>query len=58
MGKIFGREPVLALAVVQEAVVLATAFGFDLSAKQGAAILAFSTAALAFAARRKVTPAA
>jgi hypothetical protein len=53
---IFGREPVLYLAVVKAALVLVVAFGFDLSAGQAAAIYVLAEAVLALWARRLVTP--
>lgn len=53
---IFGREPVLVLALVQTVLALVAAFGLNLSAEQVAAIMAFSAAALGFVARSKVSP--
>jgi len=53
---IFGREPVLYLALVKAAVVLVVAFGLDLSLEQTAAIVLLIEAVLAFLARSQVTP--
>ena len=53
---IFGREPVMYLAVVKAALVLVVAFGFDLSAGQAAAIYVLVEAVLAFWARQMVRP--
>lgn len=52
----FGREPVLVLAVVQAALALVIAFGLDLTGEQVAGIVAVSAAVLGFVARQKVTP--
>lgn len=52
----FGREPVLVLAVVQAVLGLLVAFGFDVSGEQVAAIMAVSAAILGFVARSRVTP--
>lgn len=54
--RIFDREPVLVMALVQTAIALATSFGLDLTADQTATLLAFSAAVLSFVARKKVTP--
>ncbi len=53
---IFGREPVMYLAIVKIALVLVVTFGLDLSIEQTAAIYAFAEAILAFLARSQVTP--
>ncbi len=53
---LFGREPLLYLALVKAALVLVVAFGFDLGLEQTAAILLLAEAALAFLARSQVTP--
>lgn len=49
-------EPVLVTGVVQAALVLAASFGLNLSPEQTGAILAATTALLAFVARSKVIP--
>ena len=53
---IFNREPVAILAVIQTALALITAFGFNLSGEQVGAIVAVSSAVLALIARSKVAP--
>lgn len=53
---VFGREPVMWLAVVQAALAALIAFGFDLSADQTAGVMALSAAVLGFIARAQVTP--
>ena len=55
---IFGREPVMYLAIVKIALVLVVAFGLDLTIEQTAAIYALTEAVLAFIARSQVTPVA
>lgn len=50
------REPVLVTAVVQALVILAVAFGLDLSDGQQAAILGLSAALMGLVARSQVTP--
>lgn len=55
---IFGREPVLWLALLRAVVVLVTAFGLELSAEQIATVYLFMEAALSLIARQKVTPVA
>ncbi len=56
MRTIFGREPVMYLAIVKAAVVLIVAFGFELEAEQVAAVYVLAEAVLAFVARGQVTP--
>ncbi len=52
----FGREPVLILAVVQAVLGLIAAFGLDLTAEQVAAVMAVTAALLGFVARSRVSP--
>ena len=54
--KIFDREPVLFLGVVQAAITLVTAFGLNLDGAQVAAINLVAVAVLSLIARAKVTP--
>lgn len=54
--KIFDREPVLFLAVVQAVITLVTAFGLNLDGQQVAAINLLTVAILSLIARAKVTP--
>jgi len=53
---VFGRNPVLILALVQAAVALAVGFGLNLNGQQVALIMGFSAAALGVIANRRVTP--
>lgn len=53
-GTIFGREPVMILAVVQMAIALVAAFGLSLTGVQTAAIVAFSAAVLGLITRSQV----
>lgn len=53
---IFGREPVLYLALVQAALALAVGFGLNLSPEQIGLVMAFSSAVLGFVARSQVSP--
>ena len=53
---IFGREPVLWLALVQAVIGLLAAYGLNFSGEQMGATMALTAALLAFAARSKVTP--
>lgn len=55
-SNLWGREPVLVLAVVQTALALVVSFGFDLSGEQTGAIMAFTAAVLGLIVRRRVTP--
>lgn len=50
------NEPVLVLAFVEALLGLLLAFGVDLTTAQNTAILVFTGAVLAFAARRRVVP--
>lgn len=52
----FGREPTLVLGLIRAVVVLAVAFGFDLTAEQTAGIYLVAEAVLSFVNRQKVTP--
>ncbi len=56
MGTIFGREPVLIMAVIQAGIALAVAFGLQWTGEQVALIVAFSATVLGLIARAKVTP--
>jgi hypothetical protein len=56
MKRLWSREPVLTLSVIQAAIGLGTAFGLDLSAEQIGAVMALSAAALGWVARERVTP--
>lgn len=53
---VFGREPVMWLAIVQTGLALAAGFGLHLTGEQIALIMAFSAAVLGFVARSQVTP--
>jgi hypothetical protein len=53
---VFGRNPVLILAVVQAAIALAVAFGLNLDGQQVGVIMALAAAILGLLANRKVTP--
>ena len=50
------REPALIIALVQTAIALVVAFGFDLTVEQVGAIVAVSAAILGVVTRSKVTP--
>lgn len=56
MGSLWGREPVMFMAVVQAGLALGLAFGVNLSVEQQGAILAFMAAVLGFVVRSQVTP--
>ena len=56
--KIFDREPVLFLAVIQACITLVTVFGLNLTAEQVGAINLVSIAILSLIARARVTPVA
>ena len=53
---IWGREPVMYMAVLQAAIALAVGFGLDWSGDQVALVTAFAAAMLGFVARSRVTP--
>lgn len=53
---IFGREPVLYLALAQAGLALIAGFGFDLTAQQIGLVMAFVAAVLGILARSQVTP--
>ena len=55
-GKIFDREPVMFLAVVQSAIALVAAFGLELTGEQVGGIVTFFAAVLGLVARQQVTP--
>ncbi|CAN5749285.1 hypothetical protein BH23CHL7_BH23CHL7_17180 [soil metagenome] len=56
MNTIFGREPVMILAVIQAAIALAVGFGLNWSGDQVALVTAFSAAVLGLIARQQVSP--
>lgn len=56
MGTFLGREPVLAYAVVQAAILVATTFGLHLTVEQVGAIQLAALALLSFVVRAKVSP--
>ena len=53
---IFGREPVMYMAIIQAGLALAAGFGLNLDGQQIALIMAFAAAVLGFIARSQVTP--
>jgi len=53
---IFGREPVMVLAFLRAVVLLAVAFGLNLTKEQIAIIYVVMEAGLSLWARQKVTP--
>lgn len=55
---IFGREPLIYIAIVQASIMALVLFGFDLTNDQSAGIIALATAILTFIARSQVTPVA
>lgn len=55
-GLVFGREPVLIMALVQALVSTVVVFGLDLTTAQSTAIIALAGAILAVIARQSVTP--
>lgn len=55
-GRIFGREPILYLALVKAGIALAVGFGFDLTSEQMALIVVFTEALLALIARWVIAP--
>ena len=57
IGKVWDREPVLILGLVQAAIALGVSFGLNLDGIQTGAIMAFSAAVLSVLARSKVSPA-
>ena len=56
MGTIFGREPVLVMAVIQAGIALAVGFGLQWTVEQVTLTVVFSSAVLGLIARAKVTP--
>lgn len=56
MGTFLGREPVLAYAVVQAILLVATTFGLHLTVEQVGAIQLAALAILSFVVRSKVSP--
>lgn len=56
MGKIWNREPALFIGLISAIMALVVSFGLELSADQVGAIMAVTTAVLAFITRSKVTP--
>ena len=53
---IFGREPVVVMAVLQCGIALGVSFGLGWSVEQVGAVTAFSAAVLGLIARQTVTP--
>ncbi len=53
---LFGREPVLYLALVQAALALAVGFGLGLTGEQVAGLMAFAAAVLGVVTRSRVSP--
>ena len=53
---LFGREPVLYLALAQATLALAVGFGLGLTGEQVSAILAFTATVLGLITRFRVTP--
>ena len=53
---LFGREPVLYLALVQAALALAVGFGLGLTGEQVAGLMAFAAAVLGAVTRSRVSP--
>lgn len=53
---VFGREPVMYLALVQSALALGVGFGLNVTPEQIALILAFTSAVLGVVARQQVSP--
>jgi hypothetical protein len=56
VGKLWGREPAMFVAVVQTILALGVAFGLNLTAVQTGAILAATSALLGLVTRSQVTP--
>lgn len=56
MGTFLGREPVLAYAVLQAVLLVATTFGLHLTVEQVGAIQLAALAILSFIVRSKVSP--
>lgn len=56
MGKVFGREPALFIAMVGAVLSLAVGFGLPVTAEQLALVNAAILAAVAFATRSQVKP--
>jgi hypothetical protein len=53
---VFGREPVVILALVEAIISTIVVFGFDLTTQQSAAIIVLAGAILTVIARQNVTP--
>ncbi len=56
--RLWDREPVMFMSVIQAGISLAVAFGTKLTAEQIGALLAFSAALIGFLMRSQVTPTA
>lgn len=56
MNALLDREPVLTLDLIKSGLMLAVAFGLDLTAEQIALVMTFATAALSYLTRARVTP--
>jgi len=57
-NKVWSREPVLFLGLVQAVITVVTVFGVDLTTEQVAAINLLTVAILSFIARSQVSPVA
>ena len=55
-ANLFGREPVLYLALVQAALALDVGFGLGLTGEQVAGLMAFAAAVLGVVTRSRVSP--
>ena len=56
MGSLFGREPVLFLAVIQAGLTLGVGFGLHVTVEQMGFMMAFSAAMLELITRSQVSP--
>jgi hypothetical protein len=56
-GKLFGREPVVILGLIEAGIALALSFGLELSGEQIGSIMAFLTVLVAVLVRSAVVPA-
>lgn len=56
MNTLWGREPVMIMALIQAGLALAVSFGFNLSGEQTGAVMAFSAAFVGMITRSQVSP--
>lgn len=56
MTNIWGREPVMVMALIQSALALVMSFGVGLDVQQVGSIMAFSAAMVGFITRSQVSP--